>query len=85
MDGNTQNTDLAAKAAPLGEGVLATPEPALQAIGADSLKAGGEWKPEPGAEGSIGRTMFDTPSSKDGTITVLLPHRTLTPCPAKHS
>jgi DNA helicase HerA-like ATPase len=54
-------------------GVLETPVEAFQAIAAESERAGGAWAPPPGYEGSIGRTMFDTPASKDGTVTVLLP------------
>ena len=54
-------------------GVLETPAEAFQAIEAESERAGGAWAPPPGYEGSIGRTMFDTSASKDGTVTVLLP------------
>ncbi len=35
--------------------------------------AGGEWKQGVEFEGAIGRTMYDTPTSKDNTVTVLLP------------
>ena len=34
---------------------------------------GGEWQEPEEYEGSVGRTMFDTPVSKDNTVTVLLP------------
>jgi hypothetical protein len=54
-------------------GLLETPVEAFQAIEAESARAGGAWSPPPGYEGSIGRTMFDTQASKDGTVTVLLP------------
>jgi DNA helicase HerA-like ATPase len=35
--------------------------------------AGGEWQELEEFEGASGRTMFDTPSSRDNTVTVLLP------------
>jgi len=35
--------------------------------------AGGEWQESEVFVGAVGRTMFDTPSSKDNTVTVLLP------------
>jgi DNA helicase HerA-like ATPase len=34
---------------------------------------GGEWQEPEEYEGAIGRTMFDAPTSKDNTVTVLLP------------
>ena len=55
------------------ENVMDVPQEAFQAIDGDSVKAGGAYTPPPGYEGSVGRTMFDTPTSKDGTLTVLLP------------
>lgn len=35
--------------------------------------AGGEWQESEVFEGAVGRTMFDAPTSKDNTVTVLLP------------
>ena len=35
--------------------------------------AGGEWQEGEEFAGAVGRTMFDTPASKDNTITVLMP------------
>lgn len=55
------------------ENIMDIPQEALQAIDEDSIDAGGAYTPPPGYEGSVGRTMFDTPTSKDGTLTVLLP------------
>ncbi|MFY9822774.1 MAG: ATP-binding protein [Thermoanaerobaculia bacterium] len=63
--------------------VLATPESAFQAIEEDSQQVGGPWVPAPDTEGSIGRTMFDIPSSKDGTVTVLLPQDTIHELPSQ--
>lgn len=66
-----------------GTGVLETPEEAYQAIEQDSEKAGGQWEPPPGSENCIGFTMFDTPSSKDGTITLLMPSKNIDALPAQ--
>ena len=55
------------------ENIMEIPQEALQAIDEDSIDAGGAYTPLPGCEGSVGRTMFDMPTSKDGTLTVLLP------------
>lgn len=35
--------------------------------------AGGEWEESEDAKNSIGRVMYDTPTAKDNTVTVLLP------------
>ena len=55
------------------DGVLALPETVLASLGRQIAEAGGEYQEPPEYAGSIGRTMFDTPSSDDGTVTVLLP------------
>ena len=64
-------------------GVLEPPVEAFQAIEAESERAGGAWAPPPGYEGSIGRTMFDTSASKDGTVTVLLPAENIDKLPSQ--
>lgn len=51
---------------PLPADFLGTLEEEIAAVG-------GEWEDEAEFEGSIGRTMFDTPTSKDNTVTVLMP------------
>ncbi|MCB9149553.1 MAG: ATP-binding protein [Caldilineaceae bacterium] len=43
----------------------------------------GEWEEDEGFEGAVGRTMFDTPQSKDNTITVLLPKDTISLVPSQ--
>jgi hypothetical protein len=53
--------------------VMSTPDDVFSSVDSDSQMAGGEFKVDEADAGSIGRTMFDTPSSKDGTITVLVP------------
>lgn len=45
--------------------------------------AGGEWKEDQEMAGAIGRTMFDTPTSKDNTVTVLLPPEQIGAVPAQ--
>jgi hypothetical protein len=64
-------------------GVLNTPDEAFAAIEEDSERVGGAWQPPSGSEGCIGFTMFDTPSSKDGTITVLMPNESIDELPAQ--
>ena len=67
----------------LDAGVAATPEEAFQSLDAAAEQAGGPWVPPAGYEGSIGRTMFDTPVSKDGTLTVLLPRDSIDELPSQ--
>lgn len=55
------------------DGILDIPEDAFRALQKDSEAAGGPYTLPAGYEGSVGRTMFDMQSSKDGTTTVLLP------------
>ncbi|MBE3116807.1 DUF853 family protein, partial [Candidatus Bathyarchaeota archaeon] len=45
--------------------------------------AGGEWEEGEEFAGAVGRTMFDTPSSKDNTVTVLLPPDHIRKVPAQ--
>lgn len=78
-----KNEPIVTKQNPSTESVLSVPEEAFAAISDDSEKAGGPWTPPPGYEGSIGRTMFDTPSSKDGTVTVLLPKENIDVLPSQ--
>lgn len=66
-----------------GDGVVATPEEAFQAIEGASEQAGGAWVPPAGYEGSIARTMFDTPASEDGTVTILLPKDNIDQLPSQ--
>jgi uncharacterized protein len=53
--------------------VKAVPKAALQELDSEIAAAGGELVEPAEYAGSIGRTLFDTPASSDGTITVLLP------------
>jgi hypothetical protein len=53
--------------------VNAVPAEAMDQLNADIAAAGGELQESPEYVGSVGRTLFDTPASADGTVTVLLP------------
>ena len=55
----------------------------LTRLDADVAAAGGEMRPDPLFLGAIGRTMFDTPSSEDGTVTILLPREQAQAAPAQ--
>jgi len=45
--------------------------------------AGGEFEEGVEFDGAIGRTMYDTPTSKDNTVTVLLPSDKIASLPAQ--
>lgn len=45
--------------------------------------AGDEWAEDEAFAGSIGRTMYDTPTSKDNTVTVLLPRENIGKVPSQ--
>jgi DNA helicase HerA-like ATPase len=62
---------------------VGTPEAAFQEIDRVSEQAGGAFELPPGYEGSLGRTMFDTPASRDGTLTVLLPKENIDTLPSQ--
>ena len=55
------------------EGIRQMPLDFLGRLEEEINGAGGEWQELEEFEGAIGRTMFDTPSSKDNTVTILLP------------
>jgi len=54
------------------DGVAPLPTDALEAVVQDIEDAGGAYEEAPEYEGSVGRTMFDTPYSEDGTVTALM-------------
>jgi DNA helicase HerA-like ATPase len=54
-----------------GEGV--PPRDLAARLDEEIALAGGEWNEPEEFKDAVGRTMFDVPSSKDGTVTVLLP------------
>jgi uncharacterized protein len=62
------------------QNVQAVPAPALREM-ERTIDEVGEWKLPPEYEGSVGRTMFDSPSSEDDTVIVLLPNERLKDMP----
>lgn len=56
-----------------GDDLLPLPTEAMKDIEQDIQEADGKYEEAPEYEGSVGRTMFDTPYSEDGTVTVLMP------------
>lgn len=63
------------------EEVLAVPDTALESMTQEIQAAGGEWTGNADDEGAIGWTSFDSSSSDDGTVTVLLPKETILELP----
>jgi len=63
------------------EEVLAVPDTALESMTREIQAAGGEWTGNADDEGAIGWTSFDSSSSDDGTVTVLLPKETILELP----
>jgi uncharacterized protein len=53
--------------------IVAVPDDALSAIDQQIEDVGGQYAEPEAYKGSIARTMFDTPSAEDGTVTVLIP------------
>lgn len=69
--------------APADDTFVALPSEVFATIDADAEQAGGTWEEPAEYQGSVGRTMFDTPSSEDNTITVLLPRESMERVPAQ--
>ena len=63
--------------------VQSPPTEALEALDRQIAAAGGEWHEPPEYEGAVGRTMFDTPASADGTVTILLPKEQIANLPGQ--
>lgn len=61
--------------------VLPLPAGTMEAVERDIEEAGGEYEEGPEYEGAVGRTMFDTPYSEDGTVTVLMPKENIEDVP----
>ena len=53
--------------------VMPVPGGAIESMTKEIEDSGGEWTGNPEDDGAIGWTAFDSPSSDDGTVTVLLP------------
>lgn len=55
----------------------------LRRLDGEIEATGGEVPPDPALAGSLGRTMFDLPSSEDGSVTVLLPQDSIKLTPSQ--
>ena len=65
------------------DGFTTLPADIFERIDADAERVGGAWSESAEYDGSIGRTMFDTPSSEDNSVTVLLPRDSIEAVPAQ--
>ncbi|GAC1463408.1 MAG: hypothetical protein PVS3B3_09000 [Ktedonobacteraceae bacterium] len=59
------------------------PSDVFERLERDTQAVGGPYSEPAEYQGSIGRTMFDTPSSEDNSVTVLLPRESLELVPAQ--
>jgi hypothetical protein len=59
------------------------PDAVFETIDADAQQHGGPWQEPEAYIGSVGRTMFDTPSSDDNTVTVVVPRDTMERLPSQ--
>lgn len=62
---------------------MSLPQDVFEQVEQDIQQAGGAWTEPPAYEGSIGRTMFDLPSSEDHTVTVLLSKEDIQKAPSQ--
>jgi hypothetical protein len=63
--------------------VAPAPRAAVDALEAEIAAQGGPWVDADVAAGAVGRTMFDTSSSDDRTVTVLLPREQMAALPSQ--
>lgn len=63
--------------------VLAVPREALRLLDADIAAAGGAWQPDPSHAGAVGFTMFDSGTSHDQSVTVLLSDERIAQAPSQ--
>lgn len=75
--------DAARRDEPLDDTFAALPGEVFERIDSDAEAVGGAWEEPAAYAGSIGRTMFDTPSSEDNSLTVLLPRESMEKVPAQ--
>lgn len=66
-----------------GENVHSMPDEFTAQLDEEVTLAGGEWQEGEEFTGAVGRTMFDTPASKDNTVTVLLPTDQISKVPSQ--
>lgn len=75
--------DTVEKKAEKEEVVQKTSDMFIDVLNEEIEMAGGEFQEGEEFEGAIGRTMYDTPTSKDNTVTVLLPADRIANVPAQ--
>lgn len=63
--------------------VLPVPDHALRRLDADIVAAGGAWQPDPDHQLAVGFTMFDSPTSQDNSLTVLLADERIADAPSQ--
>jgi DNA helicase HerA-like ATPase len=66
-----------------GTAVRPAPDEVRARLDEQIREAGGIWEEPAAFKGSVGRTMFDSPSSEDNTVTVLLPREHLQALPSQ--
>ncbi|WP_376793834.1 ATP-binding protein [Thermogemmatispora sp.] len=59
------------------------PRDALARLAEDARRSGGAWQEPDYGPGYVGKTLFDTPSSDDNTVTVVLPQANIGKVPAQ--
>lgn len=65
------------------QAVLDVPADAVDRLEGDIKAVGGPLEPDPDREGAVGSTMFDSPSSEDNSVTVLLTAESISAVPAQ--
>jgi len=83
LTGNNGQSARTPDSPPADSPIKPLPVSLIESLEEDVTSAGGSLAAEPEFEGAIGRTMFDSPSSKDNTVTVLLPATHLPLVPAQ--
>lgn len=68
---------------PIDRVIATLPAGTIDRIAADGEAVGGPWEEPDAYRGAVGRTMFDSPSSVDHAITVLLPRDQLSRVPSQ--
>lgn len=80
---DTINNNMTASGDDFQDAVEPLPSEFSKSLSEEIDLAGGEFDEGPEFEGAIGRTMYDTPTSKDNTVTVLLPSTNIAKLPAQ--
>ena len=79
----TDEKQIPASISETGKNIRPMPDDFTTQLDEEVSLAGGEWQEGEEFAGAVGRTMFDTPASKDNTVTVLLPTDKISQVPAQ--